>query len=113
MGERPRRDTEAVCSEEESKSVGTPVTMARVLDLLESQQFRCALSGRELNPQNAALDHVVPIRCGGQHVIENTQVLHKHVNRAKGSLARAEFIDMCHEVVRWSRIPGTGGEEES
>jgi len=78
------------------------VSTDNVLRLLEHQQHRCALTGRRLTPQTAALDHIVPIRCGGEHVIENTQVLHKDVNRAKGSLTSEEFLAMCREVVRWS-----------
>ena len=74
------------------------VSIETVLQLLEYQQYRCALTGRMLTPQTAALDHIVPIRLGGEHVIENTQVLHKDVNRAKGSLTSNEFIDMCREV---------------
>ena len=78
------------------------VCVDTVLRLLEYQQYRCALTGRRLTPQTAALDHIVPVRFGGEHLIENTQVLHKDVNRAKGSLTSDEFIAMCHEVVRWS-----------
>jgi len=76
-----------------------PVSTENVLRLLEYQQYRCALTGRELTPETAALDHIIPIRCDGRHLIENTQVLHKDVNRAKGSLTNKEFIRMCHEVV--------------
>ncbi|MBN1341567.1 MAG: HNH endonuclease [Phycisphaerae bacterium] len=78
------------------------VSVTNVLRLLEAQQYRCALTGRSLTPQTAALDHIVPVRFGGEHVIENAQVLHKDVNRAKGSLTNEEFIGMCREVVRWS-----------
>lgn len=81
------------------------VSTENVLQLLEHQQYRCALTGRRLTPQTAALDHIVPIRRDGQHVIENTQVLHKDVNRAKGSLTSEEFIGLCREVVRWSDSP--------
>lgn len=81
-----------------------------VLDLLERQRFRCALSGRPLTPESAALDHVVPIRCGGEHVIENAQVLHKDVNRAKGSMTSEEFVALCGEVVRWSARPAPKGD---
>jgi len=42
------------------------------------------------------------MRRGGQHAIENTQVLHKDVNRAKGSLSNEEFLAMCREVVQWT-----------
>ena len=75
--------------------------MDNVLRLLECQQYRCALTGRRLTPQTAALDHVVPVRRAGEHVIDNTQILHKDVNRAKGSLTSEEFVGMCREVVRW------------
>jgi hypothetical protein len=87
--------------------IGTPVSAPGVLGLLERQQYRCALSGRELAPHTAALDHIVPVRGGGQHVIENAQVLDKDVNRAKNSLTSDEFIALCREVVHWS--DGAGG----
>jgi 5-methylcytosine-specific restriction endonuclease McrA len=57
-----------------------------VLGLVERQRYRCALSGRELTPETTALDHILPVRRGGAHVIENSQLLHKDVNRAKGPL---------------------------
>lgn len=78
------------------------VCTGNVLKLLEYQGYRCALTGRRLTPQDTALDHIVPIRQGGEHVIENAQVLHKEVNRAKGSLSNNEFLAMCLEVVDWS-----------
>jgi len=91
-----------------------PVSTKNVLRLLEYQGHRCALTGRRLTPQTAALDHIVPMRRGGEHAIENTQVLHKDVNRAKGSLTSEEFLAMCREVVRWhddglADIATTGG----
>lgn len=96
-------DTDAaLCPEGTAGPVGTPISVGGVLRMLERQRFRCALSGRPLSPETSALDHVVPIRLGGGHVIENTQVLHKDVNRAKGSMAREEFIGLCAEVVQWS-----------
>lgn len=75
-----------------------PVSTDNVLRLLDYQHHRCALTGRELAPESSSLDHIVPIRCGGEHLIENTQVLHSDVNRAKGSLTNAEFIQLCREV---------------
>ena len=80
------------------------------MQLLKYQRYRCALTGRKLTPQTAALDHVVPIQRDGEHAIENTQVLHKDVNRAKGSLTNQEFIQLCHEVVLWPKIE-TSNEE--
>lgn len=100
--------TELVTPEKPNGKVCTD----NVLRLLEYQQYRCALSGRELTPQTAALDHIVPIRFDGQHIIENTQVLHKDVNRAKGSLTNEEYIQMCHEVVLQYKTSITEKESE-
>jgi hypothetical protein len=75
------------------------VTAANVMRLLEYQHFSCALTGRKLEPDTASLDHILPVRCGGEHVIENTQVLHKDVNRAKTTMTSQEFIQLCREVV--------------
>jgi hypothetical protein len=78
---------------------GGAVTSTNVLRLLEWQQHRCALTGRPLTPETASLDHIVPVSCGGEHVLENTQVLHKDVNRAKTTMSNDEFIELCTEVV--------------
>lgn len=70
-----------------------------VLRLLEWQTYRCALTGRPLTPDTASLDHILPVRGGGAHTIDNVQVLHKEVNRAKATMTAEGFIRMCHEVV--------------
>lgn len=85
------------------------MTTTNVLRLLEFQQHRCALTGRPLEPDSASLDHIVPVRCGGAHAIENTQVLHKDVNRAKSTLTNEEFIRLCQEVVTHSLLSTDGG----
>lgn len=102
----PESETELVSPSRPNGAVNTE----NVMQLLEYQQYRCALTGRRLTPQTAALDHIVPIRFDGEHAIENTQVLHKDVNRAKGSLTNQEFIQLCQEVVLWPKI-ATSNEE--
>ncbi len=77
-----------------------PVNTKNVLRLLEFQNYRCALTGRKLTPDISSLDHIVPIRNGGEHVIENAQILHSDINRAKGSLSQDEFICLCTEVYK-------------
>ena len=96
----PQKQTELV----KTKKPTGQVNIDNVLRLLAHQRYYCALSGRKLTPQTAALDHIVPIRFDGEHVIENTQVLHKDVNRAKGSLTSREFIQLCQEVVLWPKL---------
>lgn len=88
-----------------------PVTTSNVLRLLEWQQYRCALTGRPLLPDTASLDHITPVRRGGEHRIENTQVLHKEVNRAKATMTNEEFIQVCREVVEHASRQHAEGEE--
>lgn len=101
LGDAAGRGRQSVHPEGQSNLVkpSGPVSTDNVLRLLDYQQHRCALTGRALRPETASLDHIIPIRCDGQHVIENTQVLHSDVNRAKGSLTNMEFIRLCGEVV--------------
>lgn len=82
------------------KSEPLSVTPDAVLRLLDRQRFRCALTGRALTPDTASLDHIIPVSRGGEHRIDNTQILERSVNRAKGTLTNAEFIALCAEVAR-------------
>ncbi len=86
-----------------------PINIANVLQLLEWQSYRCALTGRQLTPETASLDHIVPVRDGGKHVMENVQVLHKDINRAKSTLALDQFIQLCREVVEHAAAANTEG----
>lgn len=94
------------------------VTASKVLKLLELQQYRCALTGRKLFPMSAALDHVLPISRSGTNNIENAQVLHADVNRAKGAQTNDEFVALCREVAAWAdkantRVHGANGRKRS
>lgn len=86
------------------------VSTADLLNLLEVQRYQCALSGRLLEPANAAMDHVLPVSRGGRHSIENIQLLEKAVNRAKGTMTNDEFLAMCRDVVAWADNRSAGAE---
>jgi 5-methylcytosine-specific restriction endonuclease McrA len=102
LGFAPAEDEHAVCAEITPAELSGRVTVANVLRLLERQNYRCALTGRLLTPDLASLDHIVPVRCGGEHRIENAQVLHRNVNRAKTTMTNEEFIALCREVVEYA-----------
>lgn len=76
------------------------VTAKALLKLIQSQNYVCALSGVELTPENAAIDHKIPVSRGGAHDISNLQVLHENVNMAKRNMLPEEFVDMCVKVAR-------------
>lgn len=78
-------------------------SVAEIVGLVEKQLFRCALSGMEIEPNTANLDHKNPVSCGGTDDISNLQWLHKDINQAKGALTNEQFIEMCKRVVAWNR----------
>ena len=76
------------------------VTAKAILNLVERQNYRCAISGRELTPQTASLDHILPLARGGEHGIHNLWAVHHQINTAKGTMTLDEFVAMCRDVVR-------------
>jgi hypothetical protein len=76
------------------------ITGTHVRELLNKQGYRCYLSGRELTPSTASLDHKLTISKGGAHDIENIGVVDYRVNLAKGTMTIDEFILMCRDVVQ-------------
>ncbi|MFH1304612.1 MAG: HNH endonuclease signature motif containing protein [Planctomycetota bacterium] len=76
-------------------------------NLIESQGYRCALTGVELEPSTASADHIQPVSGGGRNEIDHIQIVHHKVNAAKGTMANDEFIQMCKNVVEWV----TGGRQ--
>jgi 5-methylcytosine-specific restriction endonuclease McrA len=67
-------------------------------ELITKQEYRCALTGVELEPSTAEIDHVIAVADGGDHSIGNLQVLHRIVNRMKGAMDNDEFIRWCNLV---------------
>jgi 5-methylcytosine-specific restriction endonuclease McrA len=82
------------------------VTAKQLLELVERQQYRCALSDRMLTPESASLDHIVPLTRGGEHDIDNLWILEHTVNRAKGTQLVSEFLAMCEDIVNAQRVLG-------
>jgi 5-methylcytosine-specific restriction endonuclease McrA len=76
----------------------------QLLKLLRKQDYKCALSGIELNPNDAVIDHVLPVSKGGKHTIDNLQILFDEINRMKGNLSNERFIELCSMVASISKI---------
>lgn len=73
-------------------------TVKEVLNKLEAQDYKCALTGWELSPDNFSLEHIIPIAKGGGDSIDNLNPVHPLVNTAKGTMGQDEFIEMCVAV---------------
>lgn len=74
------------------------VTSKKIMELVERQHYRCAISGRELTPETASLDHILPLSRGGEHGIDNVWVVDHRVNSAKGTMTVEEFVALCQDV---------------
>lgn len=70
--------------------------------LIEKQEFRCALSGIELTPETATLDHIIPYSRGGRHRRDNVQWVHDDINTLKGQVEYGRFVELCRLVAAWN-----------
>lgn len=76
------------------------LSLDELRDLLQRQNYRCALTGEQLTPSNFALDHIVPLSDGGDFTAANSQLVLKAVNRAKNTMRQSDFVEMCRKVAR-------------
>jgi hypothetical protein len=76
------------------------ITLGELRRVLESQNYRCALTNQELTPNNFALDHIIPLSDGGDFSESNCQAVAAEVNRAKHTMSQDAFIDMCVRVAQ-------------
>lgn len=66
---------------------------------MEAQEYKCALTGLDMTPETAQLDHKTPKAKGGDDSIDNLQWILDVVNKAKGTMTNKEFFDLCNMVV--------------
>lgn len=76
------------------------ITLGELREILEWQQYRCALTNDQLTPDNFALDHIVPLSEGGDFSKSNCQIVTANVNRAKNTMSQEAFISMCIRVAK-------------
>lgn len=80
------------------------LTRQNMLDLLQAQDYRCALSGVPLTctlekgvkaPANASLDRINP---GGAYTLDNVQLVCRVLNSWRSDTPLIEFIEWCRRV---------------
>lgn len=91
------------CFQGHKRRSSESATATELKEILERQDYRCALSGVTLKPERAELDHKIAVSKGGCHKAENLQWLERNVNRAKGTMSNEDFIEMCRRVAEWNR----------
>ena len=75
------------------------VTREALMELLVRQEYRCALTGDELTPENCSADHIISVASGGSSGMSNVQLVTEQVNQSKGVMSQAEFVSLCRRVV--------------
>ena len=76
------------------------VTAEDIKALWDSQDGRCALTGRRLD-DHAELDHIIPRTRGGTHDLSNLRWVCGEANRAKRNLTDEEFLSLAADVVEY------------
>lgn len=76
------------------------VTQEIILDLLQKQNFKCALSGQDIDKTSASLDR---IDSKDGYTMSNIQWVHKDVNRMKNVFDQNYFIDTCKAICEKSK----------
>lgn len=83
-------------------------TTEEVYAKLRSNQFKCALTGWQLTPEKFVIDHIQALADGGSNTIDNLECVHPLVNRAKGTMGKAQFVQMCVAVAEWQAQKNLG-----
>lgn len=80
-----------------SRGLAFSVDIDDLIDLFESQNSKCALSGVELirEPKNWSIDRINPKK---DYHLDNVQFVHNSINFMKGAFNQEEFITACHYV---------------
>ena len=80
------------------RSLGDKTRWTEIQQLIETQGFRCAVTGELIAvSETASLDHIVPKNRGGGHESGNLRWVHIVVNRMKNDMTDAELL-------RWAEL---------
>ena len=93
------------------RNIEVSITKEQILELLENQNYKCALSGMDLimsktfskdrtdkaSSTTASLDRIDSTK---GYTIDNVQWVHKHVNKMKNKFDQDYFIELCQKIVQ-------------
>ena len=68
-------------------------------ELLEKQEYKCAITGRELTPENTTAEHITPLRSGGKHGLDNIYLVDDKASKIKRYLTEDEVINLASDII--------------
>ena len=93
-----------------SKKKDSTLTVRQLLNMLERQNHRCALSGVEMTCirkrgstilTNVSIDRIKP---GGAYNSRNVQLVCRAVNSFRSTLPIPEYLEWCRKVVAYNKV---------
>jgi len=98
-----------------ARKIEVAVTKEQILELLEKQEYKCALSGMPLimsrtfskdrtNQASSTTASLDRIDSSKGYVLGNVQWVHKDVNLMKNKFDNQYFINMCKNINQWHSI---------
>ena len=89
-----------------ARNIDFLITIEEAWEIFVKQGGKCALTGIEINfrkgenrIQTASLDRIDSSK---SYTKENSQWVHKEINRMKGRLPEKDFFEYCNSVVKWN-----------
>ncbi|WP_061221723.1 HNH endonuclease [Leptospira borgpetersenii] len=68
--------------------------------LLNQQKGKCYLTGRELYPVDALVEHIVPLRKGGEHEFKNTCLIISPLSKLKRYYTEEEIVHISADIIK-------------
>ncbi|HMU84599.1 MAG TPA: HNH endonuclease signature motif containing protein [Leptospiraceae bacterium] len=68
--------------------------------LLEKQKFKCPLTGRDLTPETTTAEHILPLKKGGQHALENIYLIDEMASKLKRQYAEEEIVHFAADILK-------------
>jgi len=108
--ERENNDWHAYFKHLLSKKKDSSLTIQQLLNMLDRQNHRCALSGVELTCirrrgttilTNASIDR---IKAGGAYNSRNVQLVCRAINSFRSTLPIPEYLEWCRKVVAHNKV---------
>ncbi|WP_032925443.1 HNH endonuclease [Leptospira santarosai] len=69
--------------------------------LLSQQKGICYLTGRDLYPVDTLVEHIVPLRKGGEHEFKNTCLIISPLSKLKRYYTEEEIVHISADIIKY------------
>jgi hypothetical protein len=81
------------------KGFTNEISYLDLFHLAKKQKLRCAISGIKLTNSNLSVDHIIPYSQGGQHTLENIQLVDLTINKMKLTNTLNDFLILIKTIL--------------